>query len=141
MALCDVCHNLQVDSTSNMTAEETSRPESYRLRTFSISATLQDWRRSATGGCATCRLIWQVLCRFDKDSTLDKLLQISPHSSLSSSTDSDNNIYLELAGFVGHTLELDFVELPPETYFPTLELFSRPGKHRLDSSDLLYFEF
>ncbi|KAI1298406.1 HET-domain-containing protein [Xylaria venustula] len=124
MVYCDICHNLQVDLTTNLTAEETSRPESYRLRTFSISQALQDWRRSAEGGCTTCRLIWQVLCRFDKDLILERLLQISPQSS-PSSTGSDDEIYLELSGFVGYTLLLEFVELPAETYFPTLEIFSR----------------
>ncbi|TRX91218.1 hypothetical protein FHL15_007823 [Xylaria flabelliformis] len=125
MALCNVCHDLQVDSTTNLTTEETSQPESYRLRTFSISESLQDWRQSAeSGGCAICRLIWQVLSRFDddKDSVLDKLLRIPPPSS---STCSDDSIYLELSGFIGHPLLLQFVDLPNETYFPTLELFCR----------------
>ncbi|KAI0478296.1 HET-domain-containing protein [Xylaria cf. heliscus] len=125
MALCSVCHGLQVNLTTNMTAEDTSRPESYRLQTFSISETLQDWRQSAEGGCATCNLIWQVLCRFDNDSTLDKLLPTAAHSSPSSPTGSDDSIYLELSGFVGHTLLIEFVELPPGTHFPTLEIFSR----------------
>ncbi|KAI0969513.1 HET-domain-containing protein [Xylaria arbuscula] len=124
MVYCDICHNLQVDSTTNLTAEETSRPESYRLRTFSISQALQDWRRSAEGGCATCRLIWQVLCQFDKDLILERLLQTPPQSS-PSLTGNDDTIYLELSGFVGHTLLLEFVELPAATYFPTLEVFSR----------------
>ncbi|KAI1352888.1 HET-domain-containing protein [Xylaria sp. FL0043] len=125
MAFCDICHDLQVDSTTNLTTEETSRPESYRLRTYSISQALQDWRRSAEGGCATCRLIWQALCRFDRDSTLDKLLQTPAHPSPSLSDDSDDRTYLELSGFIGYTLLLEFVGLPPETHFPTLELFSR----------------
>ncbi|KAI0424257.1 HET-domain-containing protein [Xylaria sp. FL1042] len=124
MTLCGICHDLQVDSTTNLTTEETSRPESHRLRTFSISEALQDWRQSAEGGCATCHLIWQALCRFDKDSTLDILLQTSPPSSPYHSDD-DDRVYLELSGFVGHTLLLEFVGLPPETHFPTLELFSR----------------
>ncbi|KAI1739974.1 HET-domain-containing protein [Xylaria scruposa] len=128
MALCNVCHGLQVDSTTNLTTEETSQPESYRLRTFSISQTLQDWRQSAESGCAICRLIWQVLSRFDKGSVLDKLLQTPPHSSPSSPTCSDDSIYLELSGFVGHPLLLQFVEPPAETYVPTLELFCRDGK-------------
>ncbi|KAI0554272.1 HET-domain-containing protein [Xylaria curta] len=130
MALCNICHNLQVDSTTNLTTEETSQPEAYRLRTFSISETLQDWRQSAESGCATCRLIWQVLSRFEKDSVLDELLQTPPpppHSSPSSPTCSDDSTYLELSGFVGHPLLLQFVDLPADTYFPTLELFCRDG--------------
>ncbi|KAI0403019.1 HET-domain-containing protein [Xylaria palmicola] len=125
MALCNVCHGLRVDSTTNLTAEETTRPESHRLRTFSISQTLRDWRQSASGGCATCRLIWQALTRFDTDATLDKLLQaLAPSSQPSSSQHGDDDIYLELIGFVGETLMLEFVELPSDTYFPTLEIFS-----------------
>ncbi|KAI0418245.1 heterokaryon incompatibility protein-domain-containing protein [Xylaria grammica] len=135
MARCNLCRDLQVDQTTNLTAEETSRPESYRLRTFSISETLQDWHQSAQATCAICRLVWQVLSRFDKDATLDKLLRISSHPSPSSSPGSDDNIYLELSGFIGQTLLLEFVELPADVYFPTLELFSRDGKHQLDSSD------
>ncbi|KAI0096945.1 HET-domain-containing protein [Nemania sp. FL0031] len=124
MARCDLCHDLQVDSTTNMTTEDTSRPESYRLRTFSISESLHNWRQSARRGCAICSLIWRVLCRFDKHSILDKLSQ---PSSPPLSAESDDDVYLELTGFVGHTLLLQFVDLPTDMYFPTLELFSSDG--------------
>jgi hypothetical protein len=141
MTPCSVCRDLQVNLGTNLTAEETSHPESFRLRTFSISQTLLDWRQSAQTGCGTCRLIWEALCRFDKDSNLDKLLQEPQHSPSVSPADSDDNIYLELSGFLGHTLMLEFVTLPPETYFPALELFCRDGKHLPARHSLLPLSF
>lgn len=71
------CNGLQVDSTSKLSAEDTNRPEPQRLRTFVIAETIQDWQRSAEAGCPTCRLVWDTLVRFDRDSVLEELIRVS----------------------------------------------------------------
>ncbi|KAI0172692.1 HET-domain-containing protein [Hypoxylon sp. FL1284] len=131
MGRCETCNDLQVDSATNLTTEETSRPESYRLHSFSLSSSIESWYRSAQDGCATCRLIWDALVRFDRNSVLDKLLQISTSSEPASSLSDDGSLYLELSGVLGQTLLMEFVDLPSEIYFPSLELFSLGSRDTL----------
>lgn len=123
MVLCKVCNGLQVDSTSNLSAGDTNRPEPQRLRTFVIAETIQDWQRSAKAGCPTCRLVWDTLVRFDRDSVLEELIRVS------SSKNYDDAVYLELEGDLGGTLLLEFTQLPSHIEFPTVELYSVDGKH------------
>ncbi len=123
MVLCSICNGLQVDSTSNLSTEETSLPEPQRLRTFSVAQTLQAWYRSAEDGCVTCRLIWDALVRFDRDSVLEELVRVS------STKTEDDAIYIELAGELGGTLLLEFNQLPPDIKFPALQLYSLDSKH------------
>lgn len=123
MVPCKVCNGLQVDSTSNLSAEDTSLPEPKRLRTFVIGEPVQDWQRSAKNGCPTCRLIWDALVQFDRNSVLGEIIQISSLKSY------DDAVYLELEGELGGTLLLAFTQLPPGIELPTLELYSIDSKH------------
>ena len=123
MVLCNVCNDLQVDSNSNLDADESSLPEPQRLRTFLASENLHTWHRSAKGGCSTCRLVWDALVRFDRDSVLDDLVRVS------STKSEDDAIYFELNGSLGQTLLIQFTQLPPDTEFPTVELYTQHSKH------------
>ncbi|KAH9891406.1 HET-domain-containing protein [Xylariomycetidae sp. FL2044] len=115
MTFCSICHGLQINSTTNLSTEETSLPEHARLRTFSVAESLHDWRRSAEDGCSTCSLIWTAIKRFDKAAVVDELLQSTP------SMASDDTIYVELSGSLGEALLLQFNQLPPGIELPYLE--------------------
>ena len=123
MVPCDVCNDLQIDSKSNLDANESSLPEPQRLRTFLASENLHTWRRSAEDGCFTCRLVWDALVLFDRDSVLEDLVRIS------STKGDDDAMYFELNGSLGQTLLVQFTQLPQGTEFPTIELYTQHSKH------------
>jgi hypothetical protein len=115
MGLCGACNNLQVDSTTNETAEESNWPEPDRLLTYSCYVPIREWRRSAEAGCITCRLIWDIMIHFDEKLVLELTRP---------QMDGEELAYVDLGGIIGQTLLLNLDEMPPGKYFPLLELYS-----------------
>jgi hypothetical protein len=115
MGLCDTCNNLQVDSTTNETAEESSKPEEERLLSYYRYRPIREWHYSAEAGCTTCRLIWDIIIHVDEKLVLE-LIQ--------SHIDGEEKVSISLDGMIGQTLLLMLDEMPSGKYFPILELYS-----------------
>jgi hypothetical protein len=115
MGFCDTCNNLKVDSTTNETAEESSRPEAERLLTYYQYVPIREWHCSAEAGCITCRLIWDIIIHVDEKLVLELTR---------SHIEGEEQAYIWLDGMIGQTLNLMLDDMPPGKYFPTLELYS-----------------
>jgi hypothetical protein len=115
MGLCGTCNNLRVDSTTNETAEESSRPEAERLLTYYRNVPIREWHCSAEAGCITCRLIWDIINHVD-----EKLASELTRSH----KEGEEQAYIWLDGMIGKTLTLILCDMPPGKYFPALELYS-----------------
>lgn len=129
MALCNICNSLQVDETTNEPPEETNWPGPERLQTFDVGAPLQAWRKSAEGGCATCRLIWDALLYFH-EGLVSELSGIV--------VDEDKPVHINLSGILGQTLLLELYPLPKGKHFPGLEFYTHHGTYRTQASVQLY---
>jgi hypothetical protein len=120
MALCDVCNNLQVDATTNQQPDECSWPESERLQSLALDATLCEWRGSAERGCATCRLIWDALLHFHKGLA----------SKFSGKTiDEDEAVDISVNGRLGQTLLVELYPHREGERYPGLEFYSSHSRY------------
>lgn len=121
MAACRTCRNLCVEPDGDDARDQNVLQTEASIN-FEVDVPVGQWIESKDAGCETCRLVWDVIVRFDEELAL--LLGRGGCDDVSATS-------VGLEGWVGLPLLLVLDDLPRGRYFQAIELYRTESRGSL----------